>query len=97
MSVAEMPFKQKRMLISLMTFKEEQLNGARMPCPRCGNENMKPIVETNASSRQADVYICDLCGVHEAITDALGLPPLPLTQWDFIRTINGELPKHMRD
>ena len=54
-----------------------------LPCPRCGYDRMdeKPI--RNALSRQADVYVCDRCGMDEALKAVKGLS-IPLTQWSYI-------------
>lgn len=52
------------------------------PCPRCGHMRMhieKPVL--NAFSRRANVYICEACGMDEAMRDALGIPPIPLNEW----------------
>lgn len=53
-------------------------------CPRCGMWTMKERTITNALSRYADVYICDTCGMDEAIRDMIGRP-LPLTGWSLIQ------------
>ena len=37
----------------------------------------------NALSRRADVQICDLCGIDEAMEDFLG-SPRPLTSWAIV-------------
>ena len=49
-------------------------------CPRCGNLTVKDRLHTNALSRHANIYICDACGVHEAILDMMKTP-LPLKDW----------------
>ena len=53
-------------------------------CPRCGEKNMDKNPMRNALSRYADVYICDACGVEEAIRDMHG-NAIPLTQWAVIK------------
>lgn len=48
-------------------------------CLRCG----KPLAQqlpVNAMSRYANVYICQTCGMDEALRDAVG-EPLPLWEW----------------
>ena len=52
-------------------WKEAQQADAMIPCPRCGNYTMKGRITTNALSRRADIYICDLCGMQEAIDDMI--------------------------
>lgn len=49
-------------------------------CPRCGKYAMRYPITTNALSRRADIYICDNCGMTEAIDDFLGKPTL-LSEW----------------
>lgn len=49
-------------------------------CPRCGNMTVKTQLHTNAWSRHANVYICDACGMDEAIRDWQH-DPLPLKEW----------------
>lgn len=39
------------------------------PCPRCGQMNMSTRVTTNATSRRVSCYICDSCGMEEALED----------------------------
>ncbi len=46
-----------------------QKAGALLPCPRCGKMKLKNELEENALSRRADIYICDSCGVEEALED----------------------------
>ena len=58
-----------------------------LPCPRCGCGDMSPVLENNALSRIADVYICDLCGMEEAIRAAT-LDTQSLKQWHFIIGMN---------
>lgn len=36
-------------------------------CPRCGQNTMSDTPERNALSRNAEVYICDKCGMEEAL------------------------------
>lgn len=52
-----------------------------MPCPRCGKLQMKLPSTHNAWSRYADVYICDNCGMDEALRDAFGKEPLQFDKW----------------
>ena len=60
-------------------FASLQTDGTRF-CPRCGNQSVKDRLHTNAWSRYADVYICDSCGMDEAIR-AWQNNPLPLKDW----------------
>lgn len=60
-------------------FAKKQVDGLHI-CPRCGRLTVKERLVTNALSRHADVYICDACGMDEAIRDMKG-DPLPLKDW----------------
>lgn len=60
-------------------FAKVQTDGTHI-CPRCGRLTVKERLTTNALSRHADVYICDACGMDEAIRDMKG-EPLPLKDW----------------
>ena len=71
----------------LADLKARQDAGEHMPCPRCGRDTMKPDVHTNALSRQADIMICDACGVEEALQAFIN-SPLPLTEWACFHTEN---------
>ena len=55
--------------------------GGRFACPRCGSMKMDEAVARNALSRRADVYICDACGMEEALEDAGIIPEMPLRLW----------------
>lgn len=60
-------------------FAKKQVDGVHI-CPRCGRMTVKERLTTNALSRHADVYICNECGMEEAILDFRGTP-LPLKDW----------------
>ena len=64
--------------------KAQQQAGEYLPCPRCGRKNMKDRLHTNALSRYADIYICDQCGMDEAMLDFMR-NPLPLECWAMFR------------
>lgn len=49
-------------------------------CPRCGEMSIKDKLCTNALSRHAHVYVCDRCGMDEAIREMCG-EDLPLKEW----------------
>jgi superfamily II helicase len=52
-------------------------------CPRCGKDNMKSALYTNAQSRETDIHICDSCGTDEALR-ALRNEALPLSEWSLV-------------
>lgn len=56
-------------------------------CPRCGKPNMRDPIHTNALSRFVDVYICNQCGMAEAIMSYTGTPPR-LSNWAIIEAVN---------
>ena len=65
---------------------ERQRDGA-VKCPRCGRDTLKPKLHTNALSRRADVYVCDECGMKEAIEDIPGNYKIPFEYWAVGRTL----------
>lgn len=48
-------------------------------CLRCG-QPLHPVLAYNALSRYADVYVCEACGMDEALRDAAG-QPMPFSEW----------------
>lgn len=70
------------------TIRREQAEGCTI-CPRCGS-SMKPRLHTNAMSRQLPgVYVCDACGMDEALRD-FARYPLPLEEWSAARMPAGK-------
>lgn len=69
---------QKKILVDL---KARQLAGKRMPCPRCGRDAMDAVLLHNALSRHADLYLCSVCGMDEALLD-MRRSPKPLSERD---------------
>lgn len=63
---------------------QHQGHAAGLPCPRCGKQTMSSIMSHNALSRHIDVYICDLCGIEEALSESFNQPTLPLNKWSII-------------
>lgn len=62
-------------------------NAAKPPqCLRCG-ELLNPVLAYNALSRYADVYVCEACGMDEALRDAAG-QPMPFSEWDAVKQSN---------
>jgi len=68
----------------LLDLKAQQDAGEKMPCPRCGRNTIKTPLAHNALSRYADLYICDECGMTEAMLDMMR-NPLPMDQWAMFR------------
>ena len=64
----------------LFDLKTRQDAGERMLCPRCGRNVLKAHLTHNALSRHADLYVCDECGMTEAMLDMMR-NPLPQEQW----------------
>ena len=55
--------------------------GGHFACPRCGKMAMDAeSVTRNALSRRANVYVCDACGMQEALED-MADSRTPLTAW----------------
>ena len=77
----------EKMKIRLADLKARQASGEHMPCPRCGQDTMKPDLHTNALSRHADgIYVCESCGTAEALLDFMK-QELPLTLWAAFRPL----------
>lgn len=71
--------KAKALVECLMPLQQQKQH---FPCPRCGYDTMDPQNPVrNALSRYAHVYICDECGMDEAMRDYTGVEPLPLNEW----------------
>ena len=67
-----------RVLIAEFSKKQQ---GGHFACPRCGKMAMDAeSVTRNALSRRATVYICDACGMQEALEDMMD-SITPLTAW----------------
>ena len=64
----------------LLDLKERQLSGEHMLCPRCGRDQMKSVIHTNALSRHEDIYVCDACGNQESVLVFMR-NPIPLSHW----------------
>jgi ribosomal protein L37AE/L43A len=62
---------------------KEQKDGETV-CPRCGLPLMSERLHTNALSRQADVYVCNMCGMDEALR-AMTKNILPFEEWDIMK------------
>lgn len=59
----------------------EKQPGGHFACPRCGRMTMgAESVTRNALSRRIDVYVCDACGMYEALEDMAGSRS-PLSLW----------------
>ena len=74
----------------LLDLKARQDAGEKMPCPRCGRNKLKSPLAHNALSRYADLYVCDECGMTEAMLDMMR-NPLPLEQWVVFKSTGPEL------
>ena len=72
----------KELIESLMALQEQ---GEHFPCPRCSHYRMNEKPVRNALSHRASVYICDTCGMEEALLDATGRKPLPLNEWAMVK------------
>ncbi len=65
---------------------EDTFSRRSFPCPRCGKNNMKDKLTHNALSRQTDIYVCEDCGMHEAVKIAFEGSHLPFEEWDLVKT-----------
>ena len=64
-------------------FAKVQTDGVHF-CPRCGRMSVKDRLHTNALSRHANVYICNACGMDEALRD-WKKQVLPLKDWAIVQ------------
>ena len=67
----------------IMIFARRQTD-YQFPCPRCGRWAMDTDPVRNALSRRVGVYICDKCGVEEALEDFAG-KQMHLADWDIAK------------
>lgn len=77
----------KKELLELGLKQSQRLCGGTL-CPRCGKNYMDKDPVRNALSRQIDVYVCDVCGIDEALMDANHKQPLPFNQWSIFTQDN---------
>lgn len=77
--------KAKEIIERLLPIQEQQEKGTEdiLPCPRCGHYRMHRKLVRNAMSRYAHVYICELCGMDEAMRD-MADKQLPLNEWGMV-------------
>lgn len=69
----------------IRTFAAKQPTG-HFPCPCCGRDSMDTrSALRNALSRRADIYVCNRCGVEEALEDAMGAKEKPMQGWFIAR------------
>ncbi len=54
---------------ALVVKRAEQEAGDFTVCPRCGSKRMREKLIYNCTSRRADVYVCEKCGMDEALHD----------------------------
>lgn len=67
--------------MEIITRFAKKQRGGHFACPRCGKMTMDAeSVTRNALSRRTTVYICDTCGMQEALEDMMD-SRTPLTAW----------------
>jgi transcription elongation factor Elf1 len=81
-------FLAKNIITRYAEMQSKDENEKTLPCPRCGQYNMNM---RNALSRQADINVCSVCGMREAIMAEKG-ESYPLESWWIVSVIlkNGE-------
>ena len=62
----------------------DQNNGFSL-CPRCGGRMPDPVTHGALSRHASGVYICEMCGMDEALRDWKG-NALPLSSWKQVRS-----------
>lgn len=73
----------------LESIRSMQIAGQVFPCPRCGQYRMDAVPCHNSLSRYADVYICNDCGMNEALMAMKGRS-LPLNKWSAVMAFDKE-------
>jgi len=61
-------------------------------CPRCGNQDMKPLLEDNMISA-AGIYICGKCGEDEAANGE----DMPLIGWYIVQAMINSVAKEIEN
>ena len=89
MDIAKLSKQDRLNIITLHRFKAMQETEKHLPCPRCGSERMNPKAHLNCLSRRADVYVCNVCGLHEAALEMMGAP-IPYEQWWLLRFLESK-------
>ena len=74
---------------------EKQKAGVIEECPRCGGK-MNDRANLNSLSRRTDIYICNFCGMQEAIEDAKkakdpAFEKMVIEEWHLVRKSIKEL------
>lgn len=59
--------------------------GGHFACPRCGRMEMDDNIMHNALSRRVDAYVCNKCGMVEAIEDMSKRDKLPASAWAIVK------------
>lgn len=73
------PHKETLARILITEFAKRQQNG-HFACPRCGLSMNEESAARNALSRRVHVYVCEACGMMEALEDMTG-SRTPLSAW----------------
>ena len=68
----------------------QEIPALKMPCPRCGKQQMNADMVENALSRHEDIYTCSECGREESAFDYVGQKK-PLELWYAVRFLNGDV------
>lgn len=58
-----------------------------MLCPRCGKDQMLPVLALNSLSRHEDVYVCGECRTDEDLRNMCDVLPLPLQDWAMFKAL----------
>lgn len=76
---------EEELMISLQHYAKEQTDDSW--CPRCGMF-MQGKLHTHALSRRMDIYVCDTCGMIEALEDFGAIKEKKsLMEWDYVKRI----------
>lgn len=89
MDIDKLSVEDRLHIITLHRFKKLQEEEKPLPCPRCGSDKMHSKATLNCLSRRADVYVCNVCGLHEAALEMMGTP-MPYREWWLLQFLGGK-------
>ena len=77
----------ERVSRTLDDLRARQRSGEYMPCPRCGENSMRRVFDSNRLSRAVpSLYICDACSKSEAMLEKMS-QVYPLTSWAALQPV----------
>jgi len=78
---------EERLIAGFISLYAKHQKEKQLPCPRCGENSMRTTVTSNALSRVEDIYICDACGIEEAMCETFRDSPKPVEEWVLMKAL----------